>query len=75
MKFFKKDNNGCKCDECCGLYAKVGKYLPMILPVLIVFVALLEMSFSSALIGLAIGVMFYQLIRVNDKIENSGPWY
>jgi len=75
MKLFKKDTNGCKCDECCGLYEKIGKYLPMALPILIVFVALLEMSFSSALIGLAIWVVLHQLQKVNDKIENAGPWY
>jgi hypothetical protein len=76
MKLFKKDDtNGCECDECCGLSSKIGKYLPIALPLLIVFTAILEMSFSSALIGLAIMVLLYQLQKINDKIENCGPWY
>lgn len=72
---FKKDTNGCKCDECRGLCYKAGKCLQMGLPLLIVFVALLELSFSSALIGLAIWVILQQLQKVNEKIENAGPWY
>lgn len=73
--FKKKDTNGCHCDECCGLDKKIGKLLPMLLPILIVLVALLEMSLSGALIGLAVFVILYQLQKLQDKIENCGPWY
>lgn len=74
--FRKKDSDGCKCDECCGLYEKFGKYLPtVVLPLLIVLVAIIEMSFSTALVGLAVWVILYQLQKVNEKIENAGPWY
>ena len=71
----KRDTNGCRCNECCGWNKKIGKYLPLILPLLIVFVAILEMSLSSALIGLAMWILFIQLRKLNDKIDNCGPWY
>lgn len=71
----KRDTNGCECDECCGLSKKIGKHLPLILPVVIICVAMLEMSLSSVLIGLAIWVLLSQLQKLNDKIDNCGPWY
>jgi hypothetical protein len=73
--FKKKDTNGCQCDQCCGLGKKIGKLLILLLPMLIVLVALLEMSLLGALIGLAVVVIFYQLQKLQDKIKNCGPWY
>jgi hypothetical protein len=73
--FHKKDTNGCHCDECCGLDKKIGKLIPMLLPIGIIVVALLEMSLSGALIGLAAFVILRQLQKLHDKIDNCGPWY
>lgn len=71
----KRDTNGCHCNECCDLKTRIGKHLPLILPLLVVCVGLIEMSLSSILIGLGMWVVLYQLQKLNDKVDNCGPWY